>query len=149
MPLAPSPNEVSNQITFLSSFVPKMGAVKRSIVITLCLFASACAQRSIRKSAAIDTEGLASYYGPNLHGKRTASGEIFNQNALTAAHRSAPFGTCMSVTNLENGQDVEVRVNDRGPFVRDRIIDVSKAAAVKLGMIARGVARVRIERCPP
>jgi rare lipoprotein A len=92
-------------------------------------------------------EGLASFYGPGLHGRPTASGERFNQNALTAAHRKERFGACVRVVNMENGKQVEVRVNDRGPFVEGRIIDVSLAAAKKLGMVDKGVARVRLYRC--
>ncbi|QSQ16660.1 septal ring lytic transglycosylase RlpA family protein [Myxococcus landrumensis] len=92
-------------------------------------------------------EGLASFYGPGLHGRPTASGERFNQNALTAAHRKARFGSCLRVVNMENGRSVEVRVNDRGPFVEGRIVDVSQAAAAKLGMLDKGVVRVRLYRC--
>ncbi|RKG59029.1 septal ring lytic transglycosylase RlpA family protein [Corallococcus sp. AB011P] len=92
-------------------------------------------------------EGIASFYGPGLHGRPTASGERFNQNALTAAHRTARFGACVKVMNMENGREVEVRVNDRGPFVDGRIIDVSKAAAKQLGMLDKGLARVRLYRC--
>jgi rare lipoprotein A len=92
-------------------------------------------------------EGLASYYGPGLNGRKTASGERFDQNALTAAHRTARFGTCLRVVNMENGKSVEVRVNDRGPYKDERIIDVSLAAARKLDMVAKGLARVRLYRC--
>jgi rare lipoprotein A len=89
--------------------------------------------------------GKASWYGAKHHGKRTASGERFDQNALTAAHRSLPFGTWVKVTNLNNQRSVIVRINDRGPFSRSRIIDVSKRAASELGLISSGVAPVRIE----
>ncbi|RKH04746.1 septal ring lytic transglycosylase RlpA family protein [Corallococcus sp. CA053C] len=92
-------------------------------------------------------EGLASFYGPGLHGRPTASGEKFNQNAFTAAHRTERFGACVKVLNMENGLQVEVRVNDRGPFVDGRIIDLSKAAAKTLGMLDKGLARVRLYRC--
>ncbi|NVJ27127.1 MULTISPECIES: septal ring lytic transglycosylase RlpA family protein [Myxococcus] len=92
-------------------------------------------------------EGLASFYGPGLHGRPTASGERFNQNELTAAHRKERFGSCVRVVNMENGRSVQVRVNDRGPYVDGRIIDVSKAAASKLGMLDKGVVRVRLYRC--
>jgi rare lipoprotein A len=91
--------------------------------------------------------GLASWYGPHFHGKRTASGERFDKHALTGAHRTFPFGTCVEVANLENGRRVQVRINDRGPHARARIIDVSEAAARELGMIQRGVARVSVQRC--
>ncbi len=79
------------------------------------------------------------------HGQRTASGELHDQNAMVAAHRSLPFGTHIRVTNLRNNKQVTVRINDRGPFVRGRIIDLSRAAAERIGMIDQGVARVRIE----
>jgi rare lipoprotein A len=92
-------------------------------------------------------EGLASYYGPGLHGRPTASGEKFDQNALTAAHRTARFGTCLRVVNMENGLSVRVRVNDRGPYKEERIIDVSLGAARKLDMVKKGLARVRLYRC--
>jgi rare lipoprotein A len=90
--------------------------------------------------------GMASYYGPKFHGKRTASGERFNQNAMTAAHRTAPFGSQIRVTNLASGKSVVVRVNDRGPFIRGRIVDVSTVAARQLGLVQRGVGRVRVQR---
>ena len=88
--------------------------------------------------------GVASYYG-NESGSRTASGQRFNQNAMTAAHRSLPFGTKLRVTNVASGQSVTVRVNDRGPFVRGRVVDVSYAAAETLGMVGGGVAKVKLD----
>ena len=92
-------------------------------------------------------EGLASYYGPGLDGRPTASGEKFDQNAMTAAHRTVKFGTCLRVVNMENGHSVQVRVNDRGPFKEGRIIDVSLEAARQLDMVKKGLARVRLYRC--
>lgn len=92
-------------------------------------------------------EGLASYYGPGLNGNRTASGERLNMHDYTAAHRTLPFGTCLRVVNMENGRSVEVRVNDRGPYKEGRIVDVSLAAAKKLGLVDKGLARVRLYRC--
>lgn len=89
--------------------------------------------------------GVASYYGAELHGHRTASGARFNRHAMTAAHRSLPFGTQLRVTNLSNGKSVVVRVNDRGPFVRRRVLDVSEAAARQLGFVGRGTARITYE----
>ncbi len=89
--------------------------------------------------------GLASYYGEEWHGGPTASGEKFDMNALTAAHKTLPFGTKVKVTNIENGKSVQVRVNDRGPFVEGRIIDLSYAAAKKIGMIKTGVVKVKVE----
>src|SRR5262249_20191464 len=88
--------------------------------------------------------GMASYYGGGFHGRRTASGARFDSSALTAAHRSLPFGTMVRVTHLGNGRSVVVRINDRGPFVGGRVIDLSSGAAGVLGMHGQGVARVRI-----
>ena len=95
-------------------------------------------------SAMIQT-GLASWYGARHHGKRTASGEIFDQNKFTAAHRTLPWGSIVKVTNLDNGESVEVRINDRGPFKKGRIIDLSRAAARALGMLQSGVSPVQME----
>ena len=89
--------------------------------------------------------GLASWYGPQFHGKLTASGEVFNQWKFTAAHRTFPWGSKVRVTNLANGKAVEVHINDRGPFTKGRIIDVSRAAARALGMIESGTTTVRVE----
>ena len=89
--------------------------------------------------------GVASWYGPGFHGRRTASGERFDQNDLTAAHRNLPLGSEVRVTNLENGRSVTVEINDRGPYVKNRVLDLSKAAARRLGIIENGVAKVRIE----
>jgi rare lipoprotein A len=91
------------------------------------------------------SEGIASYYAHDFHGKKTANGEIFNMRALTAAHRSFPFNTKMRVTNLDNGKSVIVRVNDRGPFKLERITDLSMAAAEALDMKTSGTATVRLE----
>lgn len=89
--------------------------------------------------------GVASYYGPGFHGRRTANGETFNQNAMTAAHRTLPFGTKLKVTNLNNGQTAIVRVNDRGPYVGGRVIDLSVAAAKQIGSTHSGTAKVKLE----
>jgi rare lipoprotein A len=90
-------------------------------------------------------EGVASWYGPGFHGNRTANGEIYDQYEMTAAHPSLPHGTRVMVTNLSNGRAVEVRINDRGPFVGGRAIDLSYAAARAINMVGPGTARVRIE----
>ena len=86
----------------------------------------------------------ASWYGPRFHGKLTANGEQYNQMALTAAHKSLPFGTVLQVTNLKNGKSVIVRINDRGPFIEGRDLDLSKGTALNLGMINRGVIKVKV-----
>lgn len=98
-----------------------------------------------RSGGHVSDSGKASWYGAQHHGKRTASGERFDQNALTAAHRSLPFGTRVRITNLNNNRSVTVRINDRGPYSRSRIIDVSRRAASELDMLKTGVAPVRIE----
>ena len=89
--------------------------------------------------------GKASYYGPKYHGKKTASGEIFNQYALTAAHKTLPFGTRCRVTNQKNGKQVVVRINDRGPFVEGRVLDLSYGAAKAVDAIGDGVFDVKVE----
>ncbi len=89
--------------------------------------------------------GVASWYGPGFHGKTTANGEQYNMFDMTAAHRVLPFDTNVKVTNLDNGRSIVVRVNDRGPFVDDRVIDLTKSGAEKLGMMGNGTARVRVE----
>lgn len=113
-----------------------------------CLFAalvllSACSTQHTSKDAGIS--GHASWYGAQHHGRKTASGEPFNQNALTAAHRTLAFGTKVKVTNTLNNKSVVVRINDRGPFTKGRIIDLSRAAAAKIDMIKQGVAPVRVQ----
>ena len=101
--------------------------------------------------AALPQTGPASWYGSQHHGKRTASGSIFDQTKLTAAHRSLPFGTVVRVRSLVNGRTVDVRINDRGPFLKRRIIDLSRAAAAALGLIdsRRGVKPVAISVLEP
>ncbi len=90
--------------------------------------------------------GFASYYGRAFHGRRTASGARYDMRALTCAHPTAPFGTRLRVTDLENGRSTVVTVIDRGPFKRGRVVDLSLAAARSIGMVERGLARVRVER---
>lgn len=99
-------------------------------------------------STIIET-GLASWYGAKHQGKRTASGEIFDQKKFTAAHRTLPWGSIVKVTNLDNGKSVEVRINDRGPFTNGRVIDLSRAAARALGMVESGVSPARLELLSP
>lgn len=96
-----------------------------------------------------DEVGIASWYGPTFHGKNSASGEVFDENAMTAAHPTLPIPSLVRVTNLENGKSVIVRLNDRGPFVDDRIIDLSKKAGAALGMQAKGTAKVRVQYVGP
>lgn len=89
--------------------------------------------------------GLASFYGAKFNGRRTANGEKFNNSRLTAAHKTLPFGSKVQVTNMRNGRSVVVRINDRGPYVRGRIIDLSRAAAKQIGLGSSGTARVKLE----
>jgi rare lipoprotein A (peptidoglycan hydrolase) len=93
--------------------------------------------------------GTASWYGPGFHGHETASGETFDQHALTAAHRTLPLGTEATVTNLDTGQSVQVTINDRGPYVPGRQLDLSQAAAQQIGLTKTGVAKVKIETKRP
>lgn len=106
---------------------------------------SSSTQPTNRKVVARRKQGMASWYGPGFHGRRTANGERFNQYGMTAAHRTLPIGTQVRVTNLNNGRSVVVRINDRGPFSGGRIIDLSKGAARLIGVIQSGVAPVRLE----
>jgi len=119
-------------------------------ILPLCialLLTAGCASTGGRFRSDDDRHqvGVASYYGAKFHGRRTASGERFHQGKLTAAHPTLPFGTHVRVTNLGNGRSVVLRINDRGPFRKGRIIDVSKKAARKLGFVRAGTARVRVE----
>ncbi len=111
-----------------------------------CLLASGCSLIGTPKkdSGAPSNVGLASFYHEKFQGRRTASGEPLDQQALTAAHRSYPFGTWVRVENLENGKTVDVRINDRGPFISGRIIDLTRRAAKNIGMLQQGVAKVRL-----
>ncbi|MCQ4295666.1 septal ring lytic transglycosylase RlpA family protein [Pseudomonas stutzeri] len=130
-----------------------MRLTRLTAMLLLALLAGGCADRQSTQptKAPPATEdrfsqsGKASYYARMHHGQLTANGETHDQNALVAAHRSLPFGTRVRVTNEQNGKQVVVRINDRGPFRRGRIIDLSRAAATQLDMLQSGVARVRIE----
>ena len=104
---------------------------------------SGTSPRSSKNINSIET-GVASWYGPDFHGRQTANGEKYDMHGLTAAHRTLPFNTEVLVENLDNGKTVQVRINDRGPFAKDRIIDLSRGAAEKVEMIGPGTARVRI-----
>lgn len=123
-------------------------------VVALAVILSGCSiatQQSVAKSPKAKTlayskaqKGKASWYGPGFQGRKTANGERFNMNAYSAAHRTLAFGTKICVHNLRNGKGVTVRVNDRGPFVRGRVVDVSRQAARTLGMVRSGTAPVRV-----
>ena len=100
---------------------------------------------AVAGNAADSQRGIASYYADSLHGNPTASGEPYDKNAMTAAHKTYPFGSEVTVTYLRTGKSVQVRINDRGPHVKDRIIDLSAAAAEKIGLKQAGVGEVTVE----
>ena len=112
--------------------------VLKLVLLLSCLFTASCAHK-------ITETGVASYYADKFQGRQTANGETFKQRKRTAAHRTLPFGTKVTVINLSNGKRVKVRINDRGPFAKGRIIDLSKKAAKKIGMVESGVANVEIK----
>ena len=118
-----------------------------SLLGACALFAllGGCTSNHLIDPRGYDETGTASYYGSRHHGKRTASGEAFDQHGLTAAHRQLPFGTRVQVTNLANDKSVVVRINDRGPHTRGRLIDLSRSAAQQLDMLRSGTAKVRIQ----
>lgn len=103
----------------------------------------------LKKVSSFSQTGNASWYGSQFHGRKTASGERYNMHAMTAAHKTLPIPSYARVTNLANGKSVVVRINDRGPFHGSRVVDVSKAAATKLGFINKGTAKVRVEQIVP
>jgi len=137
----------------LLPFYHKMN-LRRIALTLLALGAGACAPRPLMKSGTQEPivvpgdyrqEGDATYYGPGFHGKKTASGEVFDQYALTAAHRTLPFGTKVLVTNPANGKQVVVRINDRGPFTK-AIIDLSYGSAKAIGLLKTGRVKIQVLR---
>jgi rare lipoprotein A len=120
------------------------GAAPRRALLAAGLLALA-ATPAFAGQAKIQGEGIASFYGREHHGGPTASGERFNMNAMTAAHRTAPLGSRLKVTNLRNGKSVVVRINDRGPYIKGRVIDLSRGAADVLGFTGAGLTRVALE----
>jgi rare lipoprotein A len=119
------------------------------VVVWAVASLTACSSRPpVVKEPVYEAVGLASYYGRKFHGQRTASGERYDMHALTAAHPGLEFGSRVEVTNLKNGRKVQVRINDRGPFIKGRIIDLSYAAAKQIGMLSQGVVKVRIRAVP-
>lgn len=113
--------------------------------IQAVLLAASCILTLTTAAGAQGLEGQASWYGPGFHGRQTANGETFNQNALTAAHPSLPFGTEVRVTYASTGESVVVRINDRGPYAHGRVIDLSREAADEIGLLNAGVGEVRLE----
>lgn len=145
--LTRSPAMVREQPTPRIASGPRPWApIRTSLTLAaLCALLAGCAGQRI-DSDGYSAEGKASYYGARHHGRKTASGERFDQHALTAAHRSLPFGSRVRVTNLHNDKSVVVRINDRGPYARGRIIDLSKKAAEQLDMLRAGVVPVRVQQ---
>tara|TARA_R110000868_G_scaffold368227_3_gene631262 strand:+ start:9401 stop:10078 length:678 start_codon:yes stop_codon:yes gene_type:complete len=135
-------NRIKYSVLFLSTiiFIASCGVTNRGVSSNE---SSSKPSRSTGDISAIET-GEASWYGPDFHGRLTANGEKYDMDGLTAAHRTLPFNTQVLVENLDNGKTVEVRINDRGPFAKDRIIDLSRGAATAVEMIGPGTARVRI-----
>ena len=126
--------------------IPNLLLRAATLAIGLALTSCATTRPMRVESPPVEAQvGVASYYAGTWHGRRTASGERFDMHELTAAHRTLPFGTRVRVTNLNNGREVIVRINDRGPWKKKRVIDVSYAAARKLGMIGPGTAKVRLD----
>jgi rare lipoprotein A len=107
-------------------------------IVTYTLLITSCARK-------VTETGKASYYADKFNGRKTANGEVFYNSKLTAAHKTLPFGTKVKVTNLRTGKSVKVRINDRGPFVAGRSIDLSKSAAAKIGMVGEGVGNVKLK----
>ena len=117
----------------------------RRIVFPVACFCGLWTAASAQSVQHRPESGIASWYGVPYHGQRSASGEIYDQEKLTAAHRTLPFGTKVRVRRLDTDESIVVRINDRGPFVKSRIIDLSRAAAARLGMMGSGVAPVTLE----
>ena len=131
---------------FRNAFHCKAGYVAVSLVA--CLLVSACSslpKGQLPLDLSIKDRGVASWYGKEFHGKLAANGEVFDMTAYTAAHRKLPLGSIVRVINLENGKSVQVRINDRGPYVTGRMLDLSHAAARELGMVEAGTTVVQIE----
>lgn len=125
--------------------VEKKGAKKRSKARMSLADIHQEREAAKKKATPKETYVVASYYGGKFHGRLTANGEVYNKNAMTAAHRTLPFGTFLKVTNTRNGRSVVVRINDRGPYISGRSIDLSEGAARAIGMISSGVGKVKLE----
>ena len=133
---------------------PLIGACIAATLVVAGCKADNSSQKDVKaptqeSTPSFQQSGKASWYGPGFHGRQTASGETFNQNEMTAAHRTLPLGTKAEVTHVKSGKSVEVTINDRGPYVKGRVIDLSRAAAKKLGITKDGTATVKIEADPP
>ena len=127
-----------------ASFACIIAAVIGALCFTSCGSSGRNRARVAMPKIGTKEKGIASWYGMPYHGRRTASGEVFDMDKITAAHKKFAFGTWVMVDNLDNGKRVEVRINDRGPFVRGRVIDLSRGAARKIDMLGPGLAKVRL-----
>jgi rare lipoprotein A len=127
--------------------VPAPRAAALAAALSVALALGAFAEPGVSAAPRAET-GVASWYGADFHGRRTSNGEVYDKEKLTCAHRTLPFGSYLLVRNLDNGSSVVVRVNDRGPFAKDRIVDLSEAAARIIGMIPTGTARVSLAIIP-
>lgn len=114
---------------------------------SFCLLLSSTTEAGNKAPDCASTTGTVSYYGGSFIGRKTASGEVFTAKGMTAAHKTLPFGTRLKLTNLKNGRSVQVVINDRGPYVKGRLLDLSAAAAHRLGFVEDGLAQVKIESC--
>lgn len=125
-------------------------AVLRVVLMMVCLGVVACASPRPPEPAKprVVERGIASWYGKKFHGRLTANGEVYDMHEMTAAHKELPFDTVVEVRNLANGRTARVRINDRGPFIRGRVIDVSYAAAQRLGLVGAGIAQVELAIVP-
>jgi len=123
----------------------KRTPLKNFFYLFFLLSLTACSMMPHGTATFKTQKGIASWYGKDFHGKLTASGEVYNMYAMTAAHKRLPLGTIVKVRNLDNGREIKVTINDRGPYVRGRIIDLSYTAAKKIGIVETGTARVRIK----
>ena len=141
MPLSPQSGAPSPPGRFLRT------SLATALMLILAGCVSAPEPPPVKVSAPVprgDLQGVASWYGNPYHGRKTSNGEIYNMHGVTAAHRTLPFNSRVRVERLDNGSFVEGRINDRGPFVKGRVIDLSRGAADRLGMLSKGVARVRL-----
>jgi rare lipoprotein A len=146
---ASSTASVSTRPPFLGrgEWAAASAATSLLVLLFVVVLMSGCASSGSKKPPAPGTTltGVASWYGPGFHGRRTSNGERYDMNRLTAAHKTLPFGTLVEVRNLDNDRSVVVRINDRGPHVKRRIIDLSRAAAEAIGMVGPGTARVSLK----
>lgn len=157
---APWPQPAAHQTVYPAAYVSNVSSEKKGLMSRLLHRNNSSTQQQ-QSNAAVRAarnvgyrasklagnvqQGVASWYGGKWHGRKTANGERFNQESMTAAHRTLPFGTVVKVTNERNGRECMVRINNRGPFTKGRILDLSKAAARQLGMMGSGVAKVKME----